>query len=49
MPTRPVGELHSLTVPLPAAYLACRRINARTYFPVTRLLPADRRPAVHAL
>ena len=35
-----------------AAYRACRRINARhgrTYFPATRLLPADRRPAVHAL
>lgn len=39
-------------VSLPAAYLACRRINARygrTYFLATRLLPADRRPAVHAL
>ena len=57
MPARPVGELHPLTVSLPtvslpAAYLACRRINARygrTYFLATRLLPADRRPAVHAL
>jgi phytoene synthase len=39
-------------VPLSAAYRACRRINARygrTYFLATRLLPADRRPAVHAL
>lgn len=37
---------------LAAAYRACRRINARhgrTYFLATRLLPADRRPAVHAL
>ncbi|WP_260191469.1 phytoene/squalene synthase family protein [Actinophytocola gossypii] len=34
------------------AYRECRRINARhgrTYFLATRLLPADRRPAVHAL
>ncbi|HEY7595997.1 MAG TPA: phytoene/squalene synthase family protein [Actinophytocola sp.] len=37
---------------LAEAYQACRRINAhhgRTYFLATRLLPADRRPAVHAL
>ncbi|WP_069169933.1 phytoene/squalene synthase family protein [Streptomyces griseus] len=37
---------------LRAAYSACRRLNARhgrTYFLATRLLPADRRPAVHAL
>ncbi|MEU1127013.1 phytoene/squalene synthase family protein [Streptomyces sp. NPDC005899] len=37
---------------LRAAYAACRRLNARhgrTYFLATRLLPADRRPAVHAL
>ncbi len=37
---------------LRAAYLACRRLNARhgrTYFLATRLLPPDRRPAVHAL
>ncbi|MGH3760689.1 phytoene/squalene synthase family protein [Actinophytocola sp.] len=37
---------------LAAAYRACRRINARhgrTFFLATRLLPADRRPAVHAL
>jgi phytoene synthase len=34
------------------AYSRCRRLNARhgrTYFLATRLLPADRRPAVHAL
>ncbi|MGP2439454.1 phytoene/squalene synthase family protein, partial [Streptomyces sp. JW3] len=37
---------------LRAAYAHCRRLNARhgrTYFLATRLLPADRRPAVHAL
>ncbi|WP_432246943.1 phytoene/squalene synthase family protein [Streptomyces sanyensis] len=37
---------------LRAAYTACRRLNARhgrTYFLATRLLPVDRRPAVHAL
>ncbi|WP_299534358.1 phytoene/squalene synthase family protein [uncultured Streptomyces sp.] len=37
---------------LRAAYLACRALNARhgkTYFLATRLLPVDRRPAVHAL
>jgi 15-cis-phytoene synthase len=40
------------TAELENAYRACRRINARhgrTYFLATRLLPADRRPAVHAL
>ena len=34
------------------AYAACREINAahgRTYYLATRLLPASRRPAVHAL
>ncbi|HEX6351920.1 phytoene/squalene synthase family protein [Actinophytocola sp.] len=39
-------------VTLDEAYRACRRINARygrTYFLATRLLPADSRPAVHAL
>jgi phytoene synthase len=39
-------------VSLAEAYRACRRINARygrTYFLATRLLPADSRPAVHAL
>lgn len=37
---------------LRAAYLQCRRLNARhgrTYFLATRLLTAERRPAVHAL
>ncbi|RZU25529.1 phytoene/squalene synthase family protein [Streptomyces sp. BK239] len=37
---------------LRAAYERCRRLNARhgrTYFLATRLLPAARRPAVHAL
>ncbi len=43
-----MGQLHTLK----AAYRASRRINAhygRTYFLATRMLPADRRPAVHAL
>jgi phytoene synthase len=50
VPGRPVGELQE--VRLEEAYRACRRINARygrTYFLATRLLPADSRPAVHAL
>ncbi|SHN21897.1 phytoene/squalene synthase family protein [Actinacidiphila paucisporea] len=37
---------------LRAAYAECRRLNARhgrTYFLATRLLPVERRPAVHAL
>ncbi|MEV0126528.1 phytoene/squalene synthase family protein [Streptomyces sp. NPDC050703] len=37
---------------LRAAYRHCRRLNARhgtTYFLATRLLPVERRPAVHAL
>ncbi|MEU2490530.1 phytoene/squalene synthase family protein [Streptomyces sp. NPDC007883] len=37
---------------LRGAYTACRRLNARhgrTYFLATRLLPVERRPAVHAL
>ncbi|GGW44816.1 phytoene synthase [Streptomyces lucensis JCM 4490] len=37
---------------LRTAYTDCRALNARhgrTYFLATRLLPADRRPAVHAL
>jgi phytoene synthase len=45
-----VGQLQALS--LKAAYRASRRINARhgrTYFLATRMLPADRRPAVHAL
>jgi phytoene synthase len=50
-----VGQLQTLNRldgSLDAAYRACRRINARhgrTYFLATRLLPADRRPAIHAL
>ena len=50
-----MGRLHALSpapIPLTEAYRTCRRINAsygRTYFLATRLLPADRRPAVHAL
>ncbi|WP_381790780.1 phytoene/squalene synthase family protein [Streptomyces niveus] len=37
---------------LRVAYARCRRLNARhgkTYFLATRLLPVERRPAVHAL
>ncbi|SCK37763.1 phytoene/squalene synthase family protein [Streptomyces sp. WMMB 322] len=37
---------------LRAAYTRCRQLNARhgkTYFLATRLLPVERRPAVHAL
>ncbi|MFF0190859.1 phytoene/squalene synthase family protein [Streptomyces sp. NPDC005244] len=37
---------------LRSAYTRCRQLNARhgkTYFLATRLLPLDRRPAVHAL
>ncbi|BFO16376.1 phytoene/squalene synthase family protein [Streptomyces sp. KM77-8] len=37
---------------LRSAYTRCRRLNARhgrTYFLATRLLPLERRPAVHAL
>lgn len=50
-----MGQLQALSgAPgsLAAAYEACRRINARhgrTYFLATRLLPPDRRPAIHAL
>jgi 15-cis-phytoene synthase len=48
-----VGELPEVSsAELAAAYRECRRINAhhgRTYFLATRLLPANRRPAVHAL
>jgi len=43
----------SLTVlDLPGAYAQCRRLNAhhgKTFYLATLLLPADRRPAVHAL
>lgn len=50
-----VRELDSAAVHDPAlraAYARCRTLNARhgrTYFLATRLLPVDRRPAVHAL
>lgn len=48
-------ELDAATITDPAlrtAFEGCRRLNARhgkTYFLATRLLPASRRPAVHAL
>ncbi|MBY8878242.1 phytoene/squalene synthase family protein [Actinacidiphila acidipaludis] len=48
-------ELHAAGISDPrlrAAYDQCRRLNARhgrTYFLATRLLPPQRRPAVHAL
>ncbi|MBT3075102.1 MULTISPECIES: phytoene/squalene synthase family protein [Streptomyces] len=50
-----VRELDAAAVHDPAlraAYARCRTLNARhgrTYFLATRLLPVDRRPAVHAL
>ncbi|WP_339151268.1 phytoene/squalene synthase family protein [Streptomyces sp. F41] len=50
-----VRELDAAAVHAPAlraAYARCRTLNARhgrTYFLATRLLPVDRRPAVHAL
>ncbi|WP_329192157.1 MULTISPECIES: phytoene/squalene synthase family protein [unclassified Streptomyces] len=51
--TRRELDAAGITEPaLRASYTACRRLNARhgrTYFLATRLLPADRRPAVHAL
>ncbi|WP_411103905.1 phytoene/squalene synthase family protein [Streptomyces sp. cmx-4-9] len=51
--TRRELDAARLTDPaLRAAYARCRRLNARhgkTYFLATRLLPASRRPAVHAL
>jgi phytoene synthase len=49
------SELDAAGITDPAlrtSYAACRSVNARhgrTYFLATRLLPADRRPAVHAL
>ncbi|MEV7192057.1 phytoene/squalene synthase family protein [Streptomyces sp. NPDC093510] len=48
-------ELDAAAITDPAlrsAYAHCRRLNARhgkTYFLATRLLPVERRPAVHAL
>ncbi len=51
--TRRELDAAAITDPaLRAAYDRCRRLNARhgkTYFLATRLLPASRRPAVHAL
>ncbi|MFI9562769.1 phytoene/squalene synthase family protein [Streptomyces rishiriensis] len=50
-----VRELDAAGITEPAlrdAYTHCRRLNARhgkTYFLATRLLPVERRPAVHAL
>jgi phytoene synthase len=51
--TRRELDAAGITEPrLRAAYGRCRTLNARhgrTYFLATRLLPSDRRPAVHAL
>ncbi|MFD3675743.1 phytoene/squalene synthase family protein [Streptomyces sp. NPDC058613] len=51
--TRRELDAAAITDPaLRAAFDRCRRLNARhgkTYFLATRLLPASRRPAVHAL
>ncbi|MFY1679415.1 phytoene/squalene synthase family protein [Streptomyces sp. WMMC905] len=51
--TRRELDAAGITEPaLRAAYTECRRLNARhgrTYFLATRLLPPERRPAVHAL
>ena len=55
MPSSGSAELDAAGItdpPLRAAYATCRALNAahgRTYFLATRLLPAARRPAVHAL
>jgi phytoene synthase len=55
MPRPGLAELDAAGITDPAlraAYATCRELNAvhgRTYFLATRLLPADRRPAVHAL
>ena len=55
MPGSGAAELDAAGVADPAlraAYATCRALNAahgRTYFLATRLLPAARRPAVHAL
>ncbi|MCS0638404.1 phytoene/squalene synthase family protein [Streptomyces sp. LP05-1] len=51
--TRHELDAAGITEPaLRAAYAHCRRLNSRhgkTYFLATRLLPVERRPAVHAL
>jgi phytoene synthase len=55
MPSSGAAELDAAGIADPAlrtAYATCRALNAahgRTYFLATRLLPAARRPAVHAL
>ncbi len=55
MPSLARAELDAAGITDPAlraGYAACRALNAhhgRTYFLATRLLPAARRPAVHAL
>ncbi|MFF6783408.1 squalene/phytoene synthase family protein [Streptomyces sp. NPDC012510] len=52
MSHRELDAAHITDPALRSAYLRCRRLNARhgrTYFLATRLLPAARRPAVHAL
>jgi phytoene synthase len=55
MPSNGPAELDAAGITDPvlrAAYATCRALNAahgRTYFLATRLLPAARRPAVHAL
>jgi 15-cis-phytoene synthase len=55
VPSAAPAELDAARITDPAlraAYTACRELNARhgrTYFLATRLLPRERRPAVHAL
>jgi 15-cis-phytoene synthase len=55
VPNEPRAELDAAGITDPAlraGYAVCRELNARhgrTYFLATRLLPAARRPAVHAL
>ncbi|MFB8406285.1 phytoene/squalene synthase family protein [Streptomyces sp. NPDC055912] len=52
MTARELDAAGILGAELRADYAACRRLNARhgrTYFLATRLLPVDRRSAVHAL
>ncbi|WP_460110011.1 phytoene/squalene synthase family protein [Streptomyces sp. YKOK-J1] len=52
MTTRELDAARITDPELRAAYTRCRDLNARhgrTYFLATRLLPPDRRPAVHAL
>lgn len=47
-----MGELDGIDPALHDAYAICRELNARhgkTYFLATRLLPTEKRPAVHAL